>query len=60
MILMFLGLLLLSVLISAGITWLIVKVIIWAVSGFGYDIADKFWYLFWSILIILYFVPRGK
>ena len=39
---------------------LLSKVIIWSANGFGYDIADKFWYLFWPILIILYFVPRGK
>ena len=60
MALMFIGLLLLSLLISAGITWLIVKILIWAVSGFGYDVTDKFWYLFWPIFVIIGLVPRGK
>ena len=52
--------LLVSLLISGVISWALAIVIIWAAVGFGHDITDKFWYLFWPIFAILCLVPRGK
>ena len=59
-VLLFFGLLFLSLVIYGLITWAITSIIIWGVNGFGYDISDKFWFIFYPIYVILCLVPRGK